>query len=100
MEGWREFIELSSVFHTQEDPKGHGTEHTLMQQENRETNCQISYNIAYVWNLEKWSRWTYVQSGNRDTDVENKRYDYQGWRGEEELEDWDWHIYTINIWIK
>ena len=31
---------------------------------------KISYNIAYVWNLEKWYEWTYVQGKNRDTDVE------------------------------
>ena len=30
---------------------------------------QISYNIAYMRNLEKWYKWTYLQSRNRDTDV-------------------------------
>ena len=37
-----------------------------------ERENQISYNIACMWNLEKWYRWTYLQSRNRDTDVENK----------------------------
>ena len=38
-----------------------------------EKEKQISYNIAYMWNLEKWYRRTYLQSRNRVTDVENKR---------------------------
>ena len=25
-----------------------------------------------MWNLEKWDRGTYLQSRNRDTDIENK----------------------------
>ena len=25
-----------------------------------------------MWNLEKWYKWTYLQSRNRDTDVENE----------------------------
>ena len=34
---------------------------------------QISYNIAYMWNLEKCYGWTYLQGRNRDTDVEKKK---------------------------
>ena len=26
---------------------------------------------AYIWNLEKWYRLTYLQGRNRDTDTEN-----------------------------
>ena len=37
---------------------------------NSEREIQISYNIAYMWNLEKLYRWTYLQSRNRDTDLE------------------------------
>ena len=33
---------------------------------------QISYDIAYMWNLKKGYKWTYLQSRNRVTDVENK----------------------------
>ena len=36
---------------------------------------EVSYMNAYMWNLEKWCRGTYLQSRNRDTDVENKRMD-------------------------
>ena len=31
-----------------------------------------------MWNLEKWYRRSYLQSRNRDTDVENKRMDTKG----------------------
>ena len=33
---------------------------------------QIPYNIAFMWNLEKWWRWTYLQSRIRVTVIENK----------------------------
>ena len=36
------------------------------------TNTSIN---AYMWDLEKWYRGTYLQSRNRDTDVENKHTD-------------------------
>ena len=42
----------------------------------------MSYINAYMWNLEKWYRWTGLQGRNRDTDVENKRMDTkEGERG-------------------
>ena len=44
--------------------------HTQWSKSKREK--QISHVNEYVWNLEKWYRWTYLQSRNRDTDVENK----------------------------
>ena len=45
-------------------------------------------------NLLKWYRWTYLQSRNRVTKVENKH----GYKGKEEgvwdeLGDYDWHIH-------
>ena len=42
---------------------------------NSEREKQISYINAYMWNLEKWYRWTSLQGRNRDTDVENKCMD-------------------------
>ena len=44
-------------------------------QSKSEKEKQILYINAYMWNLEKWYRWTYLQSRNRDTDVENKHMD-------------------------
>ena len=37
-----------------------------------DTERQISYDIAYMWNLKKGYKWTYLQNKNRVTDVENK----------------------------
>ena len=39
---------------------------------------QISYINMYMWNLEKWYRWTGLQGRNWDTDVENERMDTKG----------------------
>ena len=50
--------------------------HTEWSKSEREK--QISYNIAYMWNQEKWYRLTYLQSRNRVTDVENKLMDTKG----------------------
>ena len=73
--------------------------HTEWSKSEREK--QILYIKAYMWNLEKWYRWSYLQNRNRDTDVENKHID--GCKGEEgwdELGDQDWHIYTIDTMYK
>ena len=53
---------------------------------------EILYVNAYMWNLEKWYRLTHLQSKNRDTEIENKHQGGEG--GWDELEDWDWCIYT------
>ena len=54
----------------------------------------------YVESREWWS-WTYLQSRNRVTGIENKRR-VTKWRrkGWDELEDWDWHICTIDTMYK
>ena len=55
---------------------------------------------AYMWNLEKWYRWTGLQGRNWDTDVENKHMDTkEGKGGWGELGDWDWNIYTTKYKI-
>ena len=36
-----------------------------------EREKQILYINAYIWNLEKWYRGTYLQGTNRDADVED-----------------------------
>ena len=33
---------------------------------------KISCDIAYMWNIKKWYKGTYLQNGSRVTDVENK----------------------------
>ena len=60
-----------------------------------EREKQISYIDAYRWNLEKWYIWTYLQSRNRNTDVENKCTDTkEGEGGWDELRHWDRHIHS------
>ena len=62
----------------------------------RET--QIFHIRSYKWDLEKWYRWTYLQSRNRDTDAENKHMDTKGGKvGWDELGNWDSHIYTTIV---
>ena len=39
---------------------------------------QISYINAYIWNLERWYWWTYLQGRNRDVDIENRLVDTIG----------------------
>ena len=51
---------------------------------------QISYDIAYMWNLKKWYKWTYLQNRNRVTNVENKLMVTRGESGgRDKLEVWD-----------
>ena len=47
--------------------------HTEWSKSEREK--RISYINAYMWNLEKWYRWNYLQGRNRDSDVENGHVD-------------------------
>ena len=73
------------------DVDGPGNCHTEWSKSGREK--QILYINAYMWSLEKWYRWSYLQSRNRDR-CSKQTYGYQGGRGGDELGDWDWHIYT------
>ena len=50
-----------------DQPRDHHIEGSKSEKEKK-----ILYNTAYMWNLEKWYSWTYFQSRNRDTDIENK----------------------------
>ena len=43
-----------------------------MQSEVSQKEENISYIKAYIWNLEKWYWWTYLQGKNGDTDIENR----------------------------
>ena len=35
-----------------------------------EREKQILYTNTYIWNLERWYWWQYLQGSNRDTDIE------------------------------
>ena len=60
-----------------------------------EREKQISCINTYIWNLEKWYRWTYLQGRNRDADRENGcvRGRGVGWTGRLRL----MYIHTI-LW--
>ena len=39
--------------------------------------------IPYMWNLNKWHKWTYIQNRKRPTDIESKLTVTKGERREE-----------------
>ena len=81
------------------DVDGPGDCHTEWSKSEREK--QTSYNIAYMWNLEKWYRWTHWQSRNKSHRCREQIYSYQGGKGGwDKMGDWDWHIYTIDTMYK
>ena len=41
-----------------------------------------TYINTYIWNLERWYRWTYFQGSNRDIDIENRLVDKRSGGGE------------------
>ena len=47
----------------------------MAQQSKLEREKQISHANAYIWNLERWRWWTYLQSSNGDKDIENRLTD-------------------------
>ena len=49
--------------------------HTKWSKSERERQI---YDIAYMWNLKKWYKWTYLQNRNRLTDIGKKnKHGYQ-----------------------
>ena len=50
--------------------------HTQWSMSEREK--QMSYINAYIWNLENWYWWAYLEGNNRDTDIENELVDTLG----------------------
>ena len=61
-----------------------------------ERDKQISYINAYIWNLGKWYTWYYLQSKNRDTEVQNKHLDTRG--GRETGVNWETEI-NLYTWL-
>ena len=53
------------------------------------------YKIVYMQNLEKWYRWSYLQSRNRDIDVEIKHMGTKGEGGGEMNWEIETDIYTV-----
>ena len=53
-----------------DDPRAYYTEWSKSERKN-----QLSHANTYIWNLERWYWWTYLQSSSGDTDIENKLID-------------------------
>ena len=53
-----------------------GTYYTEWSKPERKT--PIQYTNAYIWNLERWEQWSYIQGSNRDTDIKNRLLDSVG----------------------
>ena len=43
-----------------------------------ERKIPTQYINAYIWNLERWQQWPYIQDSKRDTDVKNSLLDSMG----------------------
>ena len=54
------------------DMDGPQEHHTEWSKSEKKKKTQISSIKAYIWNLEKWYRWPYLRSRNRDTSIESK----------------------------
>ena len=67
---------------------------TSTQYSKSEREKKILYNIAYMWNLEKLCKWSYLQSRSRDTDVETT---YGSTGGRDSKMDWEtgMDLYTL-----
>ena len=53
-----------------------GAYYTEWSQSERKT--PIQYINAYIWNLERWQWWPYMQDNKRDTDVKDRLLDSVG----------------------
>ena len=53
-----------------------GAYHTEWNKSERET--PIQYINAYIWNLERWQWWPYMQDSKKDTDVYKGLLDSEG----------------------
>ena len=49
---------------------------SVIQSEEREK--RVLYINAYMWNLEKWYRWSHLQGRNGDADVGNRHVGMEG----------------------
>ena len=55
---------------------GHGAYYTEWSKSERKR--QIPYINTYIWNLERWKQWSYIQGSKEDTDVKNTFLDSAG----------------------
>ena len=53
-----------------------GADYTAWSKPERKT--PIQYTNTYIWNLERWQQWPYMQDSKRDTDIKNTLLDSVG----------------------
>ena len=75
-------------------PRDRGMEQSKSE---REKQILISYFNAYMWNLGKWYRWSYLESRSRDTNVKEKHMDTN--RGNKGGMSWEIGINTYTLLI-
>ena len=63
-----------------DEPRAYYTEWSKSDREK-----QIPYTNTYIWNLERWYWWTYLQSSNGVTNIENRLMDRAGEEGKDEM---------------
>ena len=73
---------------------------TIIHSEESQEDKNKHYILTHKCGIRKCYRQSYLQSRNRDTDVENKRMVTKGEGGMGWLGDWNWHIYTIDTMYK
>ena len=69
------------------DVDGHRERHTEWSQS--EKGKQVPYVNTYMWNLEGWYRWSYLQSRNRE-----QTHGHQGGKERGEWGDWKWDTHS------
>ena len=62
----------------EDDPRAYYTEWSKPEREN-----QILYGNTYIWNLERWYRWTYLQGNNERHRYREQTYEHRSAVGEE-----------------
>ena len=77
-----------------DEPRAYYTEWSKLERER-----QVSYTKAYIWNLERWYWWSYLQGSIGDTDIENRLMDTVGegedgtnWENNTETYTWPYRI--------
>ena len=69
---------------------------TVIHSEVRRRRTDTIYYGIYVKSKKNWWSRSYFLSRNRDIDMENKCMEMRK-RGVDEVGDWDWHVYTVNL---
>ena len=73
-----------------DEPRAYYTEWTKSEREG-----QIMHINAYIWNLERWYQWSYINSSKGDPDVKEETFGLSGKRRWDDLRENHSNIYTV-----